>query len=104
MVSSSWKPFPTARRRMTESLASTYTVPVPGTRKKRASKYWRSSTESALSRCPSIVRTQVDRKRVSNEKRPVGSVSDASMSPLESLTTKVLPSRIWTLSSLMAAS
>ena len=33
---------------------------------------------------------------MSNEKRPVGSVSDASMSPFESLTTKVLPSRIWT--------
>ena len=29
-------------------------VPVPGTRKKRASKYWRSSIESAFSRSPSI--------------------------------------------------
>ena len=38
---------------------------------------------------------------MSNEKRPVGSVSDASMSPRASLTTNVLPSRILTRSSLM---
>jgi len=56
---------PTARRRITESFASMYTVPVPGTRKKRVSKYWRSSTESAFSRSPLIVSTHFDRKRVS---------------------------------------
>ena len=39
-------------------------------------------------------------KRVSNENKPVGSVSDASMSPRSSLTTKVLPSRILTCPSL----
>ena len=37
---------------------------------------------------------------MSKENRPVGSVSDASMSPRSSLTTNVLPSRILTTSSL----
>ena len=97
IVSSSWNPSPTARWRITDSFASTYTVPVPGTRKNRASKYCRSSTESALSRSPFTVSTQVERKRVSKENRPVGSVSDASMSPRGSLTTKVFPSRILTM-------
>ena len=46
----------------------------------------------------------VERKRVSNENRPVGSVSDASMSPRASLTTKVFPSRILTSPSLITAS
>ena len=55
--------------------------PVPGTRKNRVSKYWRSSVDSAFSRWPLTVRTHVERKRVSNENRPVGSVADASMSP-----------------------
>ena len=64
-------------------MASTYTVPVPGTRKNRASKYWRSSTESAFSRSPLMLRIHVERNRVSNEKRPAGSVGDASMSPYE---------------------
>ncbi len=41
---------------------------------------------------------------MSNENSPVGSVSDASMSPRASLTTKVLPSRILTSSSLMIPS
>ena len=50
-----------------------------------------------------MVSTHFERKRVSNENRPVGSVSEASMSPCSSLTTKVLPSRILT-SSLMTAS
>jgi hypothetical protein len=49
-----------------------------------------------------IVRTHFDRKRVSKENSPVGSVSDASMSPRSSLTTNVLPSRIWTRSLLIA--
>ena len=103
MVSSSWNPSPTARWRITDSFASTYTVPVPGTRKNRASKYCRSSTESELRRSPLTVSTQVDRNRVSNENRPVGSVSDASMSPRGSLTTKVFPSRILTTPSLTIA-
>ena len=60
--------------------------------------------ESALSLCPSMVRTHFDRNRVSNEKRPVGSVSDASMSPRASLTTNVLPSRILTRPLLIASS
>jgi hypothetical protein len=51
-----------------------------------------------------IVRTHFERKRVSYEKRPVGSVRDASMSPRASLTTKVLPSKILTLPSLTACS
>ena len=38
---------------------------------------------------------------MSNEKRPVGSVGDASMSPRASLTTNVLPSRILTSPSLI---
>ena len=42
------------------------------------------------------VRTHVERKRVSYENRPVGSVFEASMSPRSSLTTNVLPSRIRT--------
>jgi hypothetical protein len=89
-----------ARRRMTDSLESTYTVPVPGTRKKRVSKYCRSSTERGFRRCPLTVRIHFDRKRVSNENSPVGSVRDASMSPRSSLMTKVLPSRILTTESL----
>ena len=96
IVSSSWKPLLTVRCRITESFESTYTVPVPGTRKKRLWKYWRSSTESGDSRSPPTVSTHVDRKRVSNENRPVGSVIDASMSPRSSLTTNVLPLRILT--------
>src|SRR6186713_3197260 len=75
---------------------------MPGTRKKRASKYWRSSTDSGFRRSPFTVKIQVERKRVSKEKRPVGSVDEARMSPLESLTTNVLPSRIWTRPSLIA--
>jgi hypothetical protein len=50
-----------------------YTVPVPGTKKKRVSKYCRSSTERELSRWPPTVSTHLERKRVSNEKSPVGS-------------------------------
>ena len=60
--------------RITERSASTYTVPVPGTRKNRAWKYWRSSADRAFRRSPSRVSTQVDRNRVSKENRPVGSV------------------------------
>jgi hypothetical protein len=67
---------------------------MPGTRKNRVSKYCRSSTERGLSRSPFTVSTHLERKRVSNENRPVGSVGEASMSPRESLTTNVLPSRI----------
>src|SRR4029077_19643982 len=48
-----------------------------------------------------MVRTQRDRNRVSYVNRPVGSSSEASISPRESLTTNVLPSRILTMSSLM---
>ena len=88
---------------MTESLASMYTVPVPGTRKNSVSKYWRSSTDSAFNRSPFTVSTQRDRNLVSNEKRPVGSVSDASMSPFSPLTTNVLPSRIFTRPSFTSA-
>src|SRR4029450_1009128 len=77
---------------------------MPGTRKKRVSKYWRSSTESGFTRSPFTVRIQVERKRVSKEERPVGSVDEASMSRRESLTTNVLPSRIWTRPSLIAQS
>jgi len=36
-VNCSWKPLPTMRWRMTDSFESMYTVPVPGTRKKRVS-------------------------------------------------------------------
>ncbi len=96
-MSSSWKPPPTALSRITDSLASTYTVADPGTRKNRASKYCRSSTDSEFRRSPFTVSTHFERKRVSNENRPVGSVDDASMSPLASLTTNVLPSRIFDL-------
>jgi hypothetical protein len=39
IVSSSWKPSPTARWRMIETFASMYVEPVPGTRKNRDSKY-----------------------------------------------------------------
>src|SRR6266404_282540 len=48
-----------------------------------------------------MVRTQRDRNRVSYVNRPVGSSSEASISPRGSLTTNVLPSRILTRSSLM---
>ena len=74
--------------------------PLAWTRKKRVSKYWRSPTERVFNRWPSTVSTHLDRKRVSNENRPVGSVGDASMSPRPSLTTNVLPSRILIRSSL----
>ena len=69
---------------------------VPGTRKKRLWKYCRSSTESGDSRSLSTVSTQRDRKRVSKENSPLGSVIDASMSPHSSLTTNVFPLRILT--------
>src|SRR5918995_179772 len=95
-VSSSWKPLATRRRRMTVCFASTYTVPVPGTRKNRDSKYWRSSVDKAVRRWSSKVRTHRDRCRVSNENSPVGSVDDASISPLLFDTTKVFPLRICT--------
>jgi hypothetical protein len=42
------------------------------------------------------VSTHFDKNRVSNENSPVGSVRDASMSPVPSLTTKVFPSKILT--------
>src|SRR5262249_26488847 len=61
-----------------------------------ASKYCRSSTDSGVSRLSSSVSRQVDRNRVSRANRPLGSVAVASMSPALSLTTKVLPSRIFT--------
>src|SRR5262245_17172018 len=48
-----------------------------------------------------MVSTHFDRCRVSNEKRPVGSVRDASMSPRASLTTNVLPSRMLTRSAIV---
>src|SRR6476659_9333596 len=76
---------------------------MPGTRKKRVSKYWRSSTESELNRWSSTVSTHFERKRVSKENMPVVSVSDASMSPRSSLTTNVLPSSTLTTSSLTGA-
>src|SRR5947209_8092097 len=88
---------------MTVSLESTYTVPVPGTRKKRALKYCRSSVESAVRRSPLTVSNHLERNRVSAENRPVGSVNDASISPVSSLTTKVFPSRILTSSPLMTS-
>ena len=72
----------------------------------------RSASRSTAGRRPrarsaarrSTVSTHRERKRVSNENSPVGSVSDASMSPRSSLTTNVLPSRILTSPSLIAAS
>ena len=63
--SSSWKPPLTARSLMTDSFESTYTVPVPGTRKNRVAKYWRSSVERGLNRVPFTLRIQRDRNRVS---------------------------------------
>jgi len=53
---------------------------------------------------PLTVSTHCDRCRVSKENSPVGSVLEASISPRSSLTTNVLPSRIWTSPSLTAAS
>src|SRR3546814_10333328 len=44
-------------------------------------------SESGFIRSPFTVSTQRERKRVSNENSPVGSVKDASMSPRASLTT-----------------
>ena len=61
-----------------------------------------SSTDNGFRRSPLIVSTHFDKKRVSNENKPVGSVSDASMSPRRSQTTNVLPSRIFTRSSATA--
>src|SRR6185503_11057930 len=100
----SWKPSPTDRVRITDSLASTYTVPVPDTRKKRVWKYCRSSVERLESRLPSTVSTHFERNRVSHAKRPVGSVGDGSMSPHLSETTNVFPSRMLTWESLMVTS
>src|SRR3989440_5707681 len=45
---------------------------------------------------PSMVRTQRERKRVSQANRPCVSTGVASMLPARSLTTKVLPSRMLT--------
>ncbi|PSK61348.1 hypothetical protein B0E53_06752 [Micromonospora sp. MH33] len=67
----------------------------------RLSKYSTSSTVSALTRSSLMDRIHFDRNRVSNEKNPVGMVGDASMSPVSSLTTNVLPSSSRTRPSLM---
>src|SRR3954449_6607928 len=63
-----------------------------------------SSVERAFRRSPSIVSTHFERKRVSNENSPVGSVAEASMSPRSSLTTNVFPSRILTTPALIVRS
>src|SRR5438477_13207212 len=68
-------------------------VPVPGTRKNCTSKYSRSSVDKTFGRCPSTVRIQRERNRVSHAKSPRASVGEASISPRKSLTTKLLPSR-----------
>src|SRR5947209_15253609 len=44
-------------------------------------------------RSPSTVSSQRERKRVSHANSPSGSLSEASMSPRKSLTTKLFPSR-----------
>ena len=62
-----------------------------------------SSVDSSLGRMPLTVRIQRDRKRVSLRKSPWFSVGVASRSPRGSLTTKVLPSRIETVSSGMTS-
>src|SRR6267378_3437258 len=49
-----------------------------------------------------MVRTQRERKRVSQANRPCVSTGVASMLPARSLTTKVLPSRMLTVFSAMA--
>ncbi len=56
------------------------------------SKYWLSSTDSAVMHSPSTVSLQRDRKRVSAAKRPTGVLGDDSTSPLASDTMKVFPS------------
>ncbi|SCL27760.1 hypothetical protein GA0074692_2408 [Micromonospora pallida] len=43
-----------------------------------------------------MVNRQVERKRVSYEKNPVGKVFEGWMSPFPSLTTKSMPSRLLT--------
>src|SRR6266566_1421082 len=52
-----------------------------------------SSVDKTFGLCPSTVSSQRERKRVSHANSPSGSLSEASMSPRKSLTTKLFPSR-----------
>src|SRR5919198_3943922 len=79
---------------MIDTVGLSLTVPVGGTRKNCAWKYWFSSVERTFSGEPFAVSNQRERKRVSRKKKPCGWSGEASMSPLRALTRKVEPSRM----------
>ena len=81
IVSSSWKPSPTARRSDHGELCVDVDGPRAGHEEEAGLEVLQIVDRQRIQPSPSSVKIHFERKRVSNENSPVGSVRDASMSP-----------------------